>query len=58
MPRKIFQRYYQGQLQYKIPVDITFFSRVLKPDKLEGRFKDELLEIVLTINFEWTSFEP
>ena len=36
--RAIFQRYHPGLLQYKISVDITFFSIVLKPDKLTGAF--------------------
>lgn len=37
--RAIIQSYHTGLLQYKIPVDITFFSRVLKHDKLKGSFQ-------------------
>lgn len=36
IPYAIFQCYHSGLLQ--IPVDITFFSRVLKFDKLKGCF--------------------
>lgn len=39
IPCIIFQRYHLGLLHYKIPVDISFFSHVLKPDKLEGSFQ-------------------
>lgn len=37
MPRIIFQRSMQN------PADSFVFSRLLKPDKLEGRFKVEIL---------------
>lgn len=40
---QFFQRYHPGLLQYKIPVDITIFGRVLKPE-LKGRFKGEIFE--------------
>lgn len=36
----------------KTPVDITFFGRVLKPDKLKGRFKGEIFE-----NFHTTTVQ-
>lgn len=45
IPRTILQRYQLGLLQYKVPVDITFFILVivLKPEKQDGRFKREIL---------------
>lgn len=42
------QRYHAGLLECEIPVDSFIFSRVLKPIKLEGCFRSEILEIVHT----------
>lgn len=66
IPRKILQRYHPGQLQYKIPIDITFFSRVLKPDKLEGVLNENSwklfwrnfwMDIVWTLRYLITNIE-
>lgn len=39
IPWAIFQLNHPSLLQYKIPIDITFFSPVLKHDKLKGPFQ-------------------
>lgn len=38
-----------GRFKYKIPIDFSFLSRGLKPDKLEGRFKGEIFGFLHTI---------